>query len=169
MEKSSNKPASKVSSEMLDVINELVTRKTNENSALRLEIEELKKKLAAKELAANNAGMFKRKFEEAERKLDDANATRREMRAERDRFKAQLKQATEQLKESRGATNRLYEDLDNLKNHTATNYITKEDHERAIKQSREHIASLQAEIELFRNDINNVSNNITTNDVTTVD
>lgn len=141
----------KYSPEVLSIISQLVSRKSAENARLKEELEELKKALEiSKSQESAQSLLYQSRVDESEKKVVDANAEKHELRNQIDRLKTDQAKRTSDLKEARNRTNKILTELNKLKSDLTDKYILKTTHKQMMKESKDFIHSLQAEIELFR-------------------
>lgn len=155
--------AEKVNFEMVDMISELVMRKSLENSKLKAEVDTLIKQLKDREdqsdqLLVNSINYYKEQLSENEKKYEKLEGEKRDIFRDKERLKHLLTKTTNELRESKNKMNKVLGDLTTLKADIKEKYISKPDHKQAMADSKEFIKSLQTEIQLFRNEfVNNIS------------
>lgn len=141
-------------------MNKLLSRKVVENTKLIEENEDLKRQVEDSQLvisALSKNTVDKEKLNAAEKKCEEAQKENREMQKEKDRLKNLLNKSNSELKDAQHRLNKVYNELTKLKADVQEKYITKQEHQRALKVSQDYIKSLQVEIDLFRKEFNNMS------------
>lgn len=147
----------KVNFEMVDMISELVMRKSLENSKLKAEVDDLKQQMREREdqsdqLLVKSINYYKEQLSDSEKKYEKLEGEKRDIVRDKERLKHLLTKTTNELRDSKNKMNKILGDLTTLKADIKEKYISKDDHKQAIFDSEEFIKSLQTEIQLFRNE-----------------
>jgi hypothetical protein len=67
-----------------------------------------------------------------------------------------LNHSNNELLDIKHRISKLHCELTRLKHDTRTNFISKEEHQKALKASEDYVKRMQAEVEVFKNDLKNV-------------
>lgn len=152
---------------MVDLVSEMVMRKSLEIKKLQVEVEELRQQLDERNKTdksiQNSLNSYKEELEKTEKSYRRLKEEKRELLREKENLKNLLSRSTQELRDSKNRCKNSIEELNKFRAEVELNFISQADHEQIMRKSRDYVKGLEREIQLFRDEF---ANNLTAMDET---